>query len=227
MFDFLNNIIYWIFIKIFYFFIWSKYYTKKILHISNNSNNFNYKHINHKGSTYNIKINDITIYDSNKKSIIHDYDKEEIKQYINYNDNPEWFFEGDLILIDYSIDDTPFKIYFNKNNKNNKIVFPMYSNDELDKEWKSNDYKHSILVAEIISDKQTKDITDFINMFIGPMGDFYKSSSIEWKFDVNYLFDIFFYCDNNDWYKLEITDNYGNDYTFTRGDSIFMKKLNI
>ena len=85
---------------------------------------------------------------------------------------------GEVLLVDFVIDSDRFKMFYSRDARwEFPISFPPYSDDELEREWKSKDYKHTVLVAEV----DGEDITDEMNMFLGPMGNMFKGRTCAYR----------------------------------------------
>lgn len=114
-----------------------------------------------------------------------------------------------VLMVDYKIDDSKFKIFYNWENRwEYPISFPPYSDEELEREWKKRDYKHSILVAEL----DGIDITESVNQLLGPKCD--MCADVACAVKVNWLHLLGNSNSNGVSSKLTIIDNNGNDFNF-------------
>lgn len=109
-----------------------------------------------------------------------------------------------ILVIDFTIDDDEFRIMYSWGDRwEYPIIFPPYSDKELDERWKDMGYKHSVLVAEV----NGEDVTEHVNKLLGPMGDIFKGRTCAYK--GRWITDLLGIEG-----QLSIIDNEGNDYEF-------------
>ena len=82
------------------------------------------------------------------------------------------------------------------------IIFPPYSEEELNAYHQDHRYKNTILSAELWENGELEDVTEVLKEYMGPMNDFNK-------IDTKYLL-------NNSQQILKITDGLANDLEFTK-----------
>lgn len=207
MYNSLCNFGYWGISKLVVWLLWIKYYSKEVYYG---------KHIEHvNGETFNVNIKKTQLYhfENNTVNIVNGVNNLDVSQLLLNKGDVEWkeivnidSEKGDKVLrVDFTIDDKMYRIFYSYMDRwEYPISFPPYSNRELETEWKNKDYKHSVLVAEI----DGKDVTDDVNMCLGPMGNMFKGRTCPLKAQ---------------WFGgkvLSIIDNEGNDYEFKDSERI-------
>ncbi len=126
-----------------------------------------------------------------------------------------------VIVVNYSIDDREYLIYY-ENYKN--ITFPVYTNYEINKLV----FVRKIKYAELIIGDVRKDITEFLLMFFGPNNNFYSDKDICMNVNrvitLGHLLDYISFTEDdeknlkNEKYIIEVEDNLENIFYFTPMD---------
>lgn len=122
--------------------------------------------------------------------------------------------------IRYMIKDNCFRIIYKYDN--NDIQFPPYDQETIDKCNNSNEYKKTILFAELNGEEGVEDVTQLLKEYSGPLNNFYEDSE---NVDIHACL---IKNDSGEYVLIEdkslsITDSHANDLEFKKEDILKLK----